>query len=88
MKLSGVGIWSSQLRYGDKAEAAEAAAELESVSDRLFDAIIAWGDEDTIFRRIRAHELAGADHVCIQALEADPRIFPREQWQRIAAALR
>ena len=61
--------------------------DLSSVSDRLFDAIIAWGDEDAILRRVREHHEAGADHVCIQALEADPRVFPREQWRRIAAAL-
>jgi probable F420-dependent oxidoreductase len=62
--------------------------ELASVSDRLFDAIIAWGDEDAILRRVGEHQAAGADHVCIQALEADPRTFPREQWRRLAAALR
>lgn len=61
--------------------------ELASVSDRLFDAIIAWGDEDAIVRRVQEHQEAGADHVCIQALEADPRAFPREQWRRLAAAL-
>jgi len=31
VELSGVGIWSSQLRYGDPAESAEAAAELEEL---------------------------------------------------------
>jgi probable F420-dependent oxidoreductase len=31
MDLSGVGVWSSQLRYGDAAESAEAAAELEEL---------------------------------------------------------
>ena len=31
MDLSGVGVWSSQLRYGDPAEAAEAAAELDEL---------------------------------------------------------
>jgi probable F420-dependent oxidoreductase len=31
MELSGVGAWSAQLRYGDPAEAAEAAAELEEL---------------------------------------------------------
>src|SRR4051812_19140246 len=31
MELSGVGIWSHHLRYGDQAEAAEAAAELEEL---------------------------------------------------------
>jgi probable F420-dependent oxidoreductase len=56
------------------------------VSDRLFDAIIAWGDEDAIMRRVAEHRAAGADHVCVQVLPADARIFPREQWRRIAAA--
>jgi probable F420-dependent oxidoreductase len=38
-------------------------------SDRLIDAIIAWGDEAAIRRRIQAHWDAGADHVCIQAID-------------------
>ena len=61
--------------------------DLDSVGDRLFDAIIAWGDEDAIARRIDEHKQAGADHVCVQALTADPREFPREQWRRLAATL-
>ncbi len=40
-------------------------------SDRLIDAIIAWGDETAIRRRIQEHWDAGADHVCIQALSRD-----------------
>ena len=63
------------------------AADLESVSDRLFDAIIAWGDEEAVLRRVKEHHDAGADHVCIQVLTADPQAFPREQWRRIAASL-
>ena len=35
-------------------------------SDRLADAIVAWGDEDTIRERVRDHLDAGADHVAIQ----------------------
>jgi probable F420-dependent oxidoreductase len=35
-------------------------------SDRLIDAVIAWGDVDAIVRRVRAHLDGGADHVCIQ----------------------
>jgi len=60
--------------------------DLAHVSDRLFDAIIAWGDEGAIMRRIAEHRSAGADHVCVQVLVADPMAFPREQWRRIAAA--
>lgn len=64
------------------------ADDVASVSDRLFDAIIAWGDEETVWRRVREHHAAGADHVCVQVLTSDPREFPREQWRRLAAALR
>jgi probable F420-dependent oxidoreductase len=64
------------------------ADDVETVSDRLFDAIIAWGDEEAVLRRVQDHHAAGADHVCIQVLTADPREFPRAQWRRIAAALR
>jgi probable F420-dependent oxidoreductase len=40
-------------------------------SDRLVDAIVAWGDVDTVAARIREHLDAGADHVLIQPLGAD-----------------
>ena len=56
-------------------------------SDRLVDAIVAWGDVDAVARRIKAHHDAGADHVCLQVLGADPRIPPRPQWKELAAAL-
>jgi len=62
--------------------------DVAQVSDRLFDAIIAWGDEEAIMRRVAEHRSAGADHVCLQVLTADPRAFPREQWRRLAAAIR
>ncbi|MBP1822050.1 LLM class F420-dependent oxidoreductase [Mycobacterium sp. OAE908] len=61
--------------------------DLDSVSDRLLDAIIAWGDEEAVARRVEEHKRAGADHVCVQALTAEPLAFPREQWRRLAAAL-
>jgi probable F420-dependent oxidoreductase len=35
-------------------------------SDRLIDAVIAWGDVEAIVRRVRAHLDAGADQVCLQ----------------------
>ena len=62
--------------------------DLTTVSDRLFDALIAWGDEETILRRVAEHQAAGADHVCVQLLASGGRTeFPREQWRRLAAAL-
>ena len=61
--------------------------DLTSVSDRLFDAIIAWGDEAAIAARVQEHLAAGADHVCVQVLDTDPKVYPREQWRRLAPAL-
>ena len=47
-------------------------------SDRLVDAIVAWGDEDAIAQRIQAHWDAGASHVCIQPFRTDGRPGPDE----------
>jgi probable F420-dependent oxidoreductase len=56
-------------------------------SNRLIDAIIAWGDLDAIRSRIREHHAAGADHVCIQVLTADPKGLPMREWRELAPAL-
>lgn len=61
--------------------------DISTVSDRLLDGLIAWGDEEAVKQRVAEHRAAGADHVCVQVLTADPREFPREQWRRLAAAL-
>jgi len=45
-------------------------------SDRLIDAIVAWGDEQAIAARIQAHFDAGADHVCIQTFRPDGEAGP------------
>ena len=45
-------------------------------SDKLVDAIVAWGDEKAIADRIQAHRDAGADHVCIQPSRADGQPGP------------
>jgi probable F420-dependent oxidoreductase len=56
-------------------------------SDRLVDAIVAWGDTDSVVKRVRAHREAGADHVCIQVLTEDPRALPTAEWRELASAL-
>ena len=56
-------------------------------SDRLVDALVVWGDEDAIAARVQAQRDAGADHVCIQVLTADPREFPVAQWRALAPSL-
>jgi probable F420-dependent oxidoreductase len=38
------------------------------MSDRLVDAIVAWGPAEKIRERLDAHVAAGADHVCLLAL--------------------
>ncbi len=55
-------------------------------SDRLVDAIVAWGDVDAIAKRVTAMRDAGADHVCIQVIRADDEL-PRAEWRELAAAL-
>jgi probable F420-dependent oxidoreductase len=55
-------------------------------SDRLIDAVIAWGDLKTVLNRIREHHAAGADHVCIQVLTDDSKTFPIRQYRELASA--
>ena len=63
------------------------ADDISSVSDRLVDAIVLWGDVDDIVPRVREHIDAGADHVCVQALVEDPNDLPIDDWRRLAEAL-
>lgn len=55
-------------------------------SDRVVDAIVAWGDEETVLKRVREHHTAGANHVCIQVLTAEPGKLPMDGWRRLARA--
>lgn len=48
----------------------------EGGSDRLVDALVAWGDEEAIAERVAAHREAGADHVCIQPFRPDGEVGP------------
>jgi probable F420-dependent oxidoreductase len=56
-------------------------------SDRMVDALIAWGDDDAIARRVREHLDAGADHVCIQVVGLAQGVLARDEWRRLAPAL-
>jgi probable F420-dependent oxidoreductase len=56
-------------------------------SDKLVDALVAWGDADAVSARVAAHHEAGADHVCIQVLGPDATALPLAQWRALAAAL-
>ena len=59
----------------------------EGGSDRLVDGLVAWGDEEAVAARIRAHLDAGADHVCVQAISDDPLAPGLGQYERLAPAL-
>ena len=56
-------------------------------SDRLVDSIVVWGDMTAVIDRVRAHQSAGANHVCIQVLTADAEALPMAQWREVASAL-
>ncbi len=57
-------------------------------SDRLVDAIVAWGDESVLRQRIQAHWDAGADHVCIQPLSVDGSMTPDKKVLELLAPVR
>lgn len=66
-------------------------------SDRLTDAVAAWGEPDAIASAIEAHREHGADHVCVQVVPADfdpekvmrgeTLRLPREEWRELARML-
>jgi probable F420-dependent oxidoreductase len=51
-------------------------------SDRLIDALVAWGSLDDIQQRLQQHLDAGADHVAVHVLGAEG--IPRPQWRELA----
>ncbi|MFA5564983.1 MAG: LLM class F420-dependent oxidoreductase [Acidimicrobiia bacterium] len=56
-------------------------------SDKLVDAIVAWGDVSVAVERVAAHLDAGANHVAVQLLSADGASLPREQLSELASGL-
>lgn len=61
-------------------------ADYKNPSDRVVDAVVAWGDLDKVAGRVREHLEAGADHVCVQVLRADAAV-PEDEWRALAGAL-
>ena len=54
-------------------------------SDRLVDAIVAWGPSSAIAGRVQAHFDAGADHVCMQVLGVPRESSPLDAWRELAS---
>jgi probable F420-dependent oxidoreductase len=70
------------LRYGFTEQDFE-----DGGSDRLVDALVAWGDEAAIAARVAEHRAAGADHVALQVLSGRRGELPSAEWRRLAQAL-
>lgn len=56
-------------------------------SDALFDALIAWGDDEGLRTRLRAHPAAGADHLAVQVVARDAPAGVMEGLRRVASLL-
>jgi probable F420-dependent oxidoreductase len=54
-------------------------------SDRLVDALFAWGDDAAIRRRLDDHLAAGATQLCVQALPVDGRAASGVEWETLHA---
>ncbi|MBK3533619.1 TIGR03620 family F420-dependent LLM class oxidoreductase [Streptomyces sp. MBT56] len=53
-------------------------------SNRLIDALFAWGSPDKIMARLTEHRQAGADHVAVQVVTDTPGTFARQAWRDLA----
>ncbi|MFJ8195420.1 LLM class F420-dependent oxidoreductase [Streptomyces sp. NPDC096152] len=62
---------------------------LDGGSDRLVDAVFAWGDDTRIRARVEEFHAAGADHVALQVVtgSSDRDALPRQEWRRLASLL-
>jgi probable F420-dependent oxidoreductase len=56
-------------------------------SDRLVDAIVAWGSLEQIADRVQAHLDAGADHVCVQVQTGNAQYLPLAEWRELASII-
>jgi probable F420-dependent oxidoreductase len=56
-------------------------------SDRLIDAIVAWGEAGAIAKRIGEHHDAGADHVAVHLVAPGPGSPPRKLWRQLSETL-
>ena len=64
-----------------------AQTDIDGMTNRLVDGIVACGDLDVAVDRVQQHLDAGADHVCIQVLVADNDLDTTiDHWHRLADA--
>ncbi len=60
--------------------------EIATRADRLVDALVPWGDADTVAAKIAAHYAAGADHVAISVVSGSDAV-PVEQMAALVPAV-
>jgi len=61
--------------------------DIDNMTDRLVDGIVACGDLDVTVDRVQQHLDAGADHVCIQVLVADNDLDATiNRWRELGEA--
>jgi len=56
-------------------------------SDRLVDAIVAWGTLEQVVARVKEHRDAGADHVAVQVLPRTMADLPLAEWREVIQGL-
>ncbi|MER7582629.1 TIGR03620 family F420-dependent LLM class oxidoreductase [Kitasatospora sp. NPDC097691] len=61
--------------------------DVDTLDDRLVDAIVAHGNAEDIARRVHEHLDAGADHVSLHLLTPTPGIAPIRHWENLARHL-
>jgi len=64
--------------------------ETTDASDRLIDALFAWGSPERIAETVKGHLAAGADHVCLQVVRGAMgahKDMPMPEWRKLAGAL-
>lgn len=62
-------------------------SDVDDLSDRLVDALVAWGDADTVAARVTEHLDAGADQVALTVLPTGAGPDLRRHWRQLADRL-
>ncbi|MGZ4435017.1 MAG: TIGR03620 family F420-dependent LLM class oxidoreductase [Trebonia sp.] len=61
--------------------------EITQLADRLVDALVAWGDADSVAAAVSAQLRSGADHVAISVISDGPQDQSTGQWRQLAQRL-
>jgi probable F420-dependent oxidoreductase len=62
-------------------------ADIDTVSDRIVDDLVSWGDLEMITAKLSRHIAAGADHVAVQVIGVESNDAAMLRWRELADAL-